>query len=206
MSAAQILYIVFGSIAVLAIIFLAIFFPTRRVMLRNHYHYFDYRIIHKIATVYDYYLINNFSFIASSGEKKNIDHILFANKYIYLINDECYKGDLEGTSKDLSLVEYTKDGRHYVDNPYMSMNSTLKETARMTGLDEPLLIGVVIVNDECKVGVPSDSKTIYLIQRKKFKKLIKAIESREVGLLNQDELASAVKTLDSINLKKGDKK
>ncbi|MCD8194789.1 MAG: NERD domain-containing protein [Coprobacillus sp.] len=206
MSAAQILYVVFGSIAVLAIIFLCVFFPVRRVVLRNHYHYFDYRIIHKIAVVYDYYLINNFSFIASTGEKKNIDHILFANKYIYLINDECYKGDIEGTPKDLSLVEYTKDGRHYIDNPYMSINSTMKEASKMTGLDESLLIGVVIVNDECKVGVTSDSKTIYLIQRRKFKKLIKAIESRDVGLLNPDELASAVKTLDNINLRKGDKK
>ncbi len=206
LSASQIVYIVLAALVVAVIIFLAIFFPTRSHLHKTHYHYFYYRLIYKIALLNDYYLINNFQFIASNGDLKTIDHILFANKYIYLIDDYSYNGDLDGTSKDLSLILYNKDGRSYIDNPLLTINTTIREASNITGLDTSLLIGIVLINDDCKCGVTSESKSTYIVQRKKLKKLIKVIEAWDVAELNPDELASAVATLDKINMKKGDKK
>ncbi len=206
LSASQIVYIVLAALVVAVIIFLAIFFPTRSHLHKTHYHYFYYRLIYKIALLNDYYLINNFQFIASNGDLKTIDHILFANKYIYLIGDYSYNGDLDGTSKDLSLILYNKDGRSYIDNPLLTINTTIREASNITGLDTSLLIGIVLINDDCKCGVTSESKSTYIVQRKKLKKLIKVIEAWDVAELNPDELASAVATLDKINMKKGDKK
>ena len=64
------------------------------------------------------------------------------------------------------------------------------------------MIGIVLVNDDCKVAVQSDSKQFYIIQRKRFAALIKAIESRPVENINEAQLAKAVQSIAKQNKRK----
>ena len=64
------------------------------------------------------------------------------------------------------------------------------------------MIGIVLVNDDCKVAVESDSKQFYIIQRKRLASLIKAIESRPVAEINQAQLQKAVQSIAKQNKRK----
>ncbi|MBP5574758.1 MAG: hypothetical protein J6X50_03330 [Bacilli bacterium] len=64
------------------------------------------------------------------------------------------------------------------------------------------MIGIVLINDDCKVAVQSDSKQFYIIQRKRFHALIKAIESRPIEAINENQLAKAVQSIAKLNRRK----
>ena len=67
------------------------------------------------------------------------------------------------------------------------------------------MIGIVLINDDCRVEVKSESKQFYIIQRKRLPALVKAIESRPVSPINEKELAKAVQSIAKLNKKKKDK-
>ena len=71
-----------------------------------------------------------------------------------------------------------------------------------TGIDASLMIGIVLINDDCKVEVQSDSKQFYIIQRKRLPSLIKAIESRPVEPINEKQLEKAVQSIAKLNKRK----
>ena len=65
-----------------------------------------------------------------------------------------------------------------------------------------LLIGITVVNKECKISIETNSKQFYIIQKNKLKRLIRAIESRNVGNINAPQLEALVKAIDKLNRKK----
>ena len=61
--------------------------------------------------------------------------------------------------------------------------------------------GLVMVNDNCRVAIQSDSKQFYVIQKKRFEALIHAIEARPLGKMNEKRLYEAVHVIDKLNEK-----
>ena len=64
------------------------------------------------------------------------------------------------------------------------------------------MIGVCLINDNCHCSIETTSKSFYIIQSNNFKKLVKAIESRDIGEINKEQLASAVKAINKLNRRK----
>ena len=64
------------------------------------------------------------------------------------------------------------------------------------------MIGIILINDDCKVAVQSESKQFYIIQRKRLPALIKAIESRPVENINETQLEKAVQSIAKQNKRK----
>lgn len=170
---------------------------------KKHFREYDYKMVNKITYDYDFYLINNFLFRIDGNDVANVDHILFGDKYIYVISDFYYEGDLVGQSKDSSLVLQSKTGkRFYTDNPLMLTDRIINRLTSLTGIDRSLFIGVDLINDECHIGVECQDNDMFLIQRKKLKQLVKTIEAREVGNINAQELQNAVLAFDKLNRRK----
>ena len=114
--------------------------------------------------------------------------------------DVFYEGDLMGKADDKSLIYVDKRSqKHYTDNQYVILKSLIKSLSRTTGMSDDLFIGVAVVNNSCKLGIETNSKQYYMIQRNKLKKLVKAIESRDVGKINAAQLEAAVKAFDKQN-------
>ena len=61
------------------------------------------------------------------------------------------------------------------------------------------MIGIVIVNKRVNINVENESKQYYAIQINKLPQLIKAIESRPIPNINEQQLARAVKVFDKLN-------
>ena len=202
LSTGQVAFLIIVPIVVLIGLFCAIFFPLRKRHMKKEFKYYYYRFIYKEALYQDLYLINNFLFKIDDTHFGSIDHILFANKYIYIINDYYLDGDIEGKDTDASLIFISRSGKKkYMDNVLIDNKKLISKLSLITGINSSLMIGISLVNKNCNVAVSSSSKHHYIIQANKFKMLLKAIESRHIGDINQEQLAAAVQAINKLNRK-----
>src|SRR5690554_5142026 len=98
------LFAVFGvkeyvilALAVVLVLFALVnifLFFRKKILQRFALLRYFYPVVRKTAVYYDYYLINKLEIQLVSNESLFIDHMLFGNKYIYVINDYLFKGVL----------------------------------------------------------------------------------------------------------------
>ena len=192
---AFIISLVVLTIVILLLLFFLIYPRIRNLLYSKNFKQYYYKKIYKTALYKDFYLINDFPFKFDSRIAL-IDHILFGEKYIYFIIDKYYTGDLLGNAIDPSLIFIPRKGdKNYTDNPINQINNYIKNISLLTNLDQSLLIGIVLVNSQGNVAVKSELNGCYIIQEKRFYQLIKAIESRDIGTMNEEQLAKAVKNI-----------
>jgi len=190
-----------SAIAVLSLIVIfVIVLLIRNAYNKKHFEIGFYKRIYRIAVLNDYYLINHFFFNLNESGTAMIDHLLFGDKFIYIIKGKYYDGDISGKGDDKSLVFMHKNGKQfYTANPLLESKSLARGLSLSSGIESDFFIGITLVNDDCNVGVESNSKQFYIIQRKHLASLIKQIESRPLSKLNEMKLHTAVKTLDKMN-------
>ena len=199
----QLAFVIIVPAVVFVFLVICLYFPISRVYRRKHFQIHYYKKVYRVALDHDYFLINQFVFKIDNSKVASVDHILFGNKYIYVISSKYYQGDLVGKYNDKSLIFISHKGKKcYTDNPYNQVKQLASKLSSSTGVDASLMIGIVLVNDDCKVAVQSESKQFYIIQRKRFSALIKAIESRPVEEINQTQLAKAVQSIAKQNKRK----
>ena len=199
----QLAFVIVVPIVLLLFLVICLYFPISSAYRRKFFQIHFYKQVYRVALDHDYYLINQFVFKVDSSKNATVDHILFGNKYIYAIISKYYQGDLIGKYADKSLVFISHKGKKcYTDNPYSEAKYLTSKLSASTGIDASLMIGIILINDDCKVAVQSESKQFYIIQRKRLPALIKAIESRPVENINEAQLAKAVQSIAKLNKRK----
>ena len=199
----QLAFLIIAPVVVLLFAAFCLYFPISHAYKAKHFQIHYYKKVYRVALDNDYFLINQYVFKIDNSKVASADHILFGNKYIYVLSSKYYQGDLVGKYHDKSLIFISHKGKKcYTDNPYNQVKFLASKLSSSTGVDPSLMIGIVLVNDDCKVAVESDSKQFYIIQRKRFPALIKAIESRPVAEINQNQLAKAVQSIAKQNKRK----
>ena len=166
-----------GAVSFVVVVALAIllFFPIRRWVHKTRFLYLFYKKVRSVAIDRDFYLIIS----------------------------QYYNGDLVGKQTDHSLILVNKKGeKKYCDNPVERSKFLMSRLSMSTGIDTVMMIGIVMVNDNCKLQIETNSKQFYIIQRSKFPALIKAIEQRKIGNINAAQLDNLVKAIDKLNKKK----
>ena len=199
----QLAFVIIVPIIVFLFLVICLYFPISGAYRRKYFQIHFYKQVYRVALDHDYYLINQFVFKIDSTKNATVDHILFGDKYIYAIISKYYQGDLIGKYADKSLIFISHKGKKcYTDNPYNEAKYLTSKLSSSTGIDASLMIGIVLINDDCKVAVQSESKQFYIIQRKRFPALIKAIESRPVETINEAQLEKAVQSIAKQNKRK----
>ena len=199
----QLAFVIIVPAVLFIFLVVCLYFPISRAYRRKHFQIHYYKKVYRVALDNDYFLINQFVFKIDNSKVACVDHILFGGKYIYVIASKYFQGDLVGKYNDKSLIFISHKGKKcYTDNPFNQVKTLASKLSSSTGVDASLMIGIVLVNDDCKVAVQSESKQFYIIQRKRFDALIKAIESRPVGEINQQQLAKAVQSIAKQNKRK----
>ena len=199
----QLAFVIIAPVVLLVFAAICLYFPISHAYRAKHFQVLYYKKVYRVALDHDYFLINQFVFKIDNTKVASADHILFGSKYIYVISSKYYQGDLVGKYHDKSLIFISHKGKKcYTDNPYNQVKFLASKLSSSTSIDPSLMIGIVLVNDDCKVAVESDSKQFYIIQRKRFAALIKAIESRPVEDINQTQLAKAVQSIAKQNRRK----
>ena len=192
----QYIFIILVPIVVIVGLFLLIKFPIAHLYQRISFNKYVYHRIYRIVLNNDYYLINNYVFSIDEVHKVRIDHIIFAEKYIYVCQDRYTEGNLMGNDTNASLILLSRNGdKVYVDNPFLSLSQTIRQLSSATGLPTEMMVGFTIVNDDCQTKIDSKSNQLFLLNRKQLAKIIKTIESRDIQKINPEELDKAVKAL-----------
>ncbi len=197
----QLSFIVVSAVIGVGLIILG-FFLIRRAYYKKHFAISYYKKIYKMAVLDDYYLINHFTYTVDEGSKTKIDHILFGEKFIYVVICKYFEGDISGNYNDKSLIFQSKNGKNfYTPNPINEIKSITTNLSMISGINPDFLIGLVVVNDDCRVAIQSNSKQFYVIQKKRIEALVHAIESRSFGKLNEKDLYDAVHIINKLNEK-----
>ena len=198
----QLVFIAVVAALIIGAALFLLFFPIRRFINKTKFLYLYYKKVRSIAIDKDYYLVNQYVFNSDDKNKVMIDHILFGNKFIYLITSKYYEGDLVGKQSDASFILIDKKGkRKYTDNPVERSKFLMSRLSMSTGINTILMIGIVLVNDNCKLQIESESKQFYVIQRNRLPALIRAIESRKIGNINSAQLEQLVREISNQNSK-----
>jgi len=178
------------------------FFMIRSSYYKKHFTEAYYKTIYRMAVLDDYYLINHFTYTVDDSTRTKIDHIVFGDKFIYVIICRYFEGDVSGKYNDNSLIFQSKTGKNfYTSNPINDVKNVTTNLSMISGIDPDYMIGLVMVNDNCRVAIQSDSKQFYIIQKKRLEALIHAIESRPLGKMNEKKLYEAVQIIDKLNEK-----
>lgn len=187
-------------LVVLTIIFLPSFLRKR---LANHYVEIYGKRIYRYALHNDLYLINVLELKGNDDQIIKIDHLLFGNKYIYIIKDYYIPGTIEAKENDQSFI-YTTYGKnpkkYYIDNMLIKNDELAKKVSSNLGLNRSLFIPISIVdNDADFLDFHPTIKDNYITHIGGFTKLIDSIEARNVAPLNDEQLKYAVKDVNRLN-------
>lgn len=163
-----------------------------------------YPVIRKTAVYYDYYLINQLEISVTASDSIFIDHLIFGDKYIYLVSDFVFKGTLSGKSQDSKWILKTNKGEEIiVDSPFYKNRELVKKLSLRTALDQTTFIAVTLVSRETKItDLEVNDSQNYIIDTRDFTKLILKIESRNIRPLNSEELKKRVHEIDALNLRR----
>ncbi len=184
------------------IIIVLYFFPIiKKTFRRRHFRYFMGKKIYKIAHDNDYLLLQNLVLKVNADSYAKFDHILFGNKYFYLINDKSYSGDVIGSNRD-ELWQYygNSNTSQSIKNPLRVNQRRIDYFSNVTGIEKELLINIVVYNGDslCTcVGLHSDS--VFICKSSELKKLIFELESRNVPPFDEHELEKVVNQVSKLN-------
>lgn len=191
--------IICASVFVILIILFLILFPIfkRRMDFKNFQNKY-YKEIRKIADLKDYYLINNLTLRNNNQVLCKIDHVLFGDKYIYVIKDRYYRGAISGEREDNTWLFYSLKGtREEMSNPMKVNLQRLEKLAAITQIDKSFFISIVIINNNCAVknNVELNGDNSFIVPISKLFKLVKTIENRDVKKMNENQLRYAVEDI-----------
>jgi len=199
-------YIVLAIALVILLVTLVLLFVfvRKKALQRFALLRYFYPVIRKTAVYYDFYLINQLQIQLINNESLFIDHVLFGNKYIYVINDYLYKGALTGNPQDLKWILKNKKGEEkMVDSPLLETKQLLQKLSLRTSLDHNNFIGITLVSKDTKItDLDVNDSQNFIIDTKDFTKLILKIEGRDISPLNPEELKKRVHEIDDLNMRR----
>jgi hypothetical protein len=157
-----------------------------------------HKTIMRIAEDQDYQLINPVLFKLDDSTFLKIDHLLFGDKFIYVIKDEYYNGALLGKLKDQNWLfhHFDKQKGKYVKNPFMVNARRIEKLSLLTQLNENLFVSIIVVNDEAMIDRVSRGETLsFMVSIKKLPRVIAAFEDRNVMKLDAEKTQLAVNSI-----------
>lgn len=162
------------------------------------------KYIYKFCNYNDYFLINFLTL--DSGDHNNfcIDHLIFADKYIYVVHDSYLDGGIKVNLNDRSWIFYSRKDKSesgkYIDNLSIKNRVKINKLAAATRIDESFFISLVVCDNDCVLDKISDfPKDDFLINLKDLKKTINEIESRDIPNLKLWDLKDAVRDISVLN-------
>ncbi len=198
-STLQLIFIIVAPILGLLLLLFLVTYLFKRYIQNHHFNYYCYQTIYKLVQNNDYYLINNVEFKNSDNKLMKIDHLIFADKYIYVCIDQYYEGDIMGKEQDSSFIMINKGyEKTYIDNPFDVVNKMVRELATKTGIDNNFMIGLMLLNSNCNTHIETLNNRVFVLQINKLNKLIKTIESRNIGNINPEALKNKVDNIAQI--------
>lgn len=182
---------------IIAAFIIILFTPLKRYFQKKYIVKTIGHKVYKMAINYDYLVVHNYVFRLSDNATGRFDHLLFGDKFFYCIVDKTFNGGITGAIDDDSWTYYdaSKNGDYkYIRNPLNINHNRTEKFALVTGLDTEDLISIVLVNDDCLISDTINPNTghDYIIHVSELEKLVKEIESRDIGKIDEKQIEEVV--------------
>jgi hypothetical protein len=167
-------------------------------------HKFFNKKLYQLSLYEDFYLIPQVKVSLPGNQDVVIDHLLFGNKYIYVMKDLYFEGGLLGLPEDQewSYYEFKHTHHHFrhIHNPFLLHRKRLEKLSIVTGIDTSLFISIILVNNDAIIHrIPTSNRPEFIVHIKHIETFIKAMEQRNVPNFDQDTLAKAVLDIHEMN-------
>lgn len=201
-----VLFIALGVLLLAAILTFLLYPSSKRRYLKKHYVKAYGRKVYSVANNHDYFLINRLVLEASDDSKIKVDHLLFGDKYIYVIKDYYLYGAIEGKEIDRSFIFYSmnkKDNlKSYINNLLTENDKRIENLAMLTGNRKSFFANIVVVNNDCDISrLEVENKSKFIIHLKDLKKVVMEMESKDIAPLEKIKLSYLVHDLAKLNLR-----
>lgn len=202
-------YIYIGLIVLLALlaVFLIVYFPIKWHVERKSHAKLINKKLYKLADSKDYYLLNNLVLNVDEETTLHINHLLCADKYIYVIVDRYYKGGISGAYEDETWFSYTKKGKKPIRNLMFINEERTIRLAKYLGWNEskaPVMVSVIVVNDDVVISdelLHNKNDYSFIVKKKNLVKFIKAFEDgAKVDPLEVNNVQKIVDTIHKMSL------
>jgi hypothetical protein len=155
------------------------------------------RKLKKIAKNNDYLLLNNLVLYINDYNYIEIEHLLIANKYIYVLTSKSYYGDINGIASDNVWRLYKGSRLSHISNPLPNNLKRLRTVAHLTNLDEKNFISLVIINKPSFTNdIRSSRDNEFVVRENELTSFIKEQEGKktvnEFTIAFQEKIANVI--------------
>lgn len=131
----------------------------------------------KLIKNYDYLYMNNLCIRLDAGKYMNIDHVVFGDKYIYVLETKFWLGYILGKDEDEKWLLNDGDKTKYVENPLRYNQLRIKVLSSILNISEDNFINVICIADCGKIKEVSVKKALNVVLGEKD--LLEYIKSNE---------------------------
>lgn len=128
-----------------------------------------------------------------------IDHIIFTQKHIYVVETKNWNGKIEGSQEDLQW-KYYSDKIYYTKlNPIIQNQKHIDLLARKYGLPKSALISLIVYSNDADISeVQYETKdNLKILKQKDLKQYISDKEDKDIKIFTNievDELKRKIKS------------
>ena len=152
----------------------------------------------RIAKRRKLYSILNLNLVNFEGEKLSVHHVIFGNKFIYLISDFMLKGFVSGEVNDNSWVYFNNITKqtHYLDNLDKVSGKNIEDFAGISGIPLDLITSICIVPNECDLTINGlQNKNRFIVHYNTLNRVIAELERRPIGSLKHEQIYEQYQTI-----------
>lgn len=176
---------------ILAIVFFITYPILKKKITYKNYNVFCSRKIRKISSKNNFKFLTNLKLTFYSGEQLIIDHVIFGKKYIYILMNYLFDGDINGSLENNSWIfkKRHNEGATYIDNISEQLAEKTRVFSAKISANSDLIVPVAIVNNDCEISVVGINKNnTFVVHYSYLKKIIKNLEARNIPDLNAEQV------------------
>lgn len=190
---------------VLAVVFFITYPIFRKKIIGKKYDVFCAKKIKAISVKNNYKFLVDLSLSFFNSTELGIDHIIFGKKYIYILTNYFFDGDIKGTSDNNSWIlnKRHNEGSEYIDNISNQLSEKRGVFSSKIAANPELIIPIAIINNDCEIMVSGiNNNSTFVIHYSSLKKLIKKLESRDIANIDEEQMENLYQNIKNENNEK----
>lgn len=185
------MFIALAILLVLFIVAFVMFLLFLRNMTAETFKKYAIKKVIRIARRNKLLTVPNLNILNYEREKICVDHVIFGNKYIYIITDFMLKGFVSGEVNDNSWVYYNKIIKKdkYLDNLSLVSDKNIREFAEISGIKADFIVSICLVPNECDFTVKQlEYNKKMVVHYSSLNRKIKELENQNIGTFNKEQI------------------
>lgn len=185
------MFIALAILLVLFIVAFVMFLLFLRNMTAETFKKYATKKVIRIARHNKLLTVPNLNILNYEREKICVDHVIFGNKYIYIITDFMLKGFVSGEVNDNSWVYYNKIIKKdkYLDNLSLVSDKNIREFAEISGIKADFIVSICLVPNECDFTVKQlEYNKKMVVHYSSLNRKIKELENQNIGTFNKEQI------------------